>query len=274
MQEHRPQRAHLVPPILLGIAVSGKIVQQYDTSSLKMIISAAAPLSPDLEGRVQQVLSGCKIKQAWGMSELSPIGTFTSDDAVRPGSVGQLPPSTYGKIISIENQTSVGPGIEGELCIKGPQVMLGYENAEDKTAECLDSEGWIRTGDIAYYDEEGFFYITDRIKELIKVRGFPVAPAELEHLLLQNEHVKDVAVIGVPCKQSGEVPRAYVVLQNGAISDENMTAEEIKSWVKDRVAPAKRIEGGIVFVDAVPKTASGKILRRLLREQFRKESAI
>jgi 4-coumarate--CoA ligase len=274
VQERSPQRAHLVPPIILDLAFNAEIVDKYDMSSLKVIISAAAPLSADTEQRVQQRLEGCAIKQAWGMSELSPIATCTSDSHIKSGSVGPMIPSTYGKILSLNDQKNVGPNVEGELCIRGPQVMMGYQNDDAKTAECLDSEGWLHTGDVAYYDEDGFVYITDRIKELIKVRGFPVAPAELEFLLLTHPQVKDAAVIGVPCARSGELPRAYVVLgkEDSAQGNDNKNKEaDLKAWVKERVAPTKRLEGGVVFVDAIPKSASGKLLRRVLRDQVKKE---
>lgn len=182
IQDHCPQRAHLVPPILLGLA-KHPIVDKYDLSSLEMIISAAAPLGLDVEEAVQARLQ-CGVKQAWGMSELSPIGTLQADDNVKSGSIGPLVPSTFGKIID-EQGNSLLAGEPGELCLKGPQVMKGYLEDPDKTAECLSAKsGWLRTGDVARYDENGFFYITDRIKELIKVRGFPVAPAELEALMM------------------------------------------------------------------------------------------
>mmetsp|Transcript_32227 Transcript_32227/g.74034 ORF Transcript_32227/g.74034 Transcript_32227/m.74034 type:complete len:149 (+) Transcript_32227:61-507(+) len=145
--------------------------------------------------------------------------------------------------------------------------MLGYLDAPDKTAECLSASGWLRTGDVAYYDEDGYFFITDRLKELIKVRGFQVAPAELEALLLTNENVQDAAVIQIPDEGSGELPRAYVVLKEGC----DATEDDIKAWIKERVAPYKRLDGGVVFTDSVPKSASGKILRRLLRDQLAEE---
>ena len=140
----------------------------------------------------------------------------------------------------------------------------------DKTAECLSKSGWLRTGDVAYYDEDGFFYITDRIKELIKVRGYPVAPAELEALLLTNDLINDAAVIQRPCDTSGELPRAYIVLKENEKRSEEIKTE-IYEWVKERVAPYKRLDGGIVFTDTIPKSASGKILRRLLRDALKDE---
>jgi acyl-coenzyme A synthetase/AMP-(fatty) acid ligase len=156
--------------------------------------------------------------------------------------------------------------------------MLGYLDDPEKTAECLSSGGWLRTGDVAYYDDDGYIYITDRIKELIKVRGYQVAPAELEALLLTHPDVVDVAVIPIDDESNGQSPRAYIVLkpQDGSSDgkdDDGPTKKEevIYQWVKERVAPYKRLDGGIVFTDTIPKSASGKILRRLLRDAFEQE---
>mmetsp|Transcript_55972 Transcript_55972/g.162173 ORF Transcript_55972/g.162173 Transcript_55972/m.162173 type:complete len:595 (-) Transcript_55972:181-1965(-) len=269
IQEHRPTRAHLVPPIMLHLAKQ-PMVDDYDLSSLKCIISAAAPLGRETEVATKNRL-GCQVKQAWGMSELSPIGTFTSDFNVKPSSIGQLVSSTYGKILG-EDGKSLGPNEPGELCIKGPQVMMGYLDDPDKTAECLSKSGWLRTGDVAYYDEEGFFYITDRMKELIKVRGFQVAPAELEAMLLDHDLINDAAVIPLPSEEHGELPRAYIVLKDPDAATAE-TESEIYEWIKAKVAPYKRLDGGIVFTDSIPKSASGKILRRELRESLKEETA-
>jgi 4-coumarate--CoA ligase len=268
VQNHKPERANLVPPILLGLA-KNPIVDKYNVSSLRMIVSAAAPLSKEIEAAVTQRLS-CEVKQAWGMSELSPIGTYTSDFNVKSGSVGPLVPSTVGKIVD-DHGNSLGPNQDGELIVKGPQVMLGYLDDPDKTAECLTESGWLRTGDVARYDEDGFFFITDRIKELIKVRGYPVAPAELEALLLTHEAVTDVAVIQIEDEASGEVPRAYVVLTDTDTA-KAVTEKDLYEWVKERVASYKRLDGGVVFIDSIPKSASGKILRRVLRDAAEKEA--
>lgn len=270
VQEHKPDRAHLLPPIILGLG-KHPVVDNYDLSSIKMIISAAAPLGLETETMVKKRL-GLNIKQAWGMSELSPLGTLNSDLNAKSGSIGPVIPSTYGKILDVETGKSLGPNKPGELLIKGPQVMMGYFNDTDKTEETISDGGWLRTGDLAYYDEDGYIFITDRIKELMKVRGFQVAPAELEELILNNEHVQDVAVVQIPDEVSGELPRAYVVIKPSADSKE-VTEQYLKDWVKERVSPYKRIEGGVVFTDAIPKSASGKILRRLLRDQVKEEFA-
>ncbi len=267
--------------------------------SLKTIVSAAAPLGKDTEETVRKRLN-LDIKQAWGknnkvfnqrmngvmsnrclthlslstsfagMSELSPLATMISESDPKMGSVGPLTSSTHGKIIDPDTGRSLGPNEHGELCIKGPQVMMGYFNDVDKTKECLSDGGWLRTGDLAYYDPDGFFYITDRLKELIKVRGYQVAPAELEELLFQNELVEDVAIVQVPDEASGELPRAYVVLKP-SVEPNEVTKELLMNWVKERVSPHKRINGGVVFLEQIPKSASGKILRRLLRDEVKKE---
>lgn len=270
VQEHKPERAHLVPPIILNLGKQ-PVVDEYDLSSINMIVSAAAPLGLETETMTTKRI-GANIKQAWGMSELSPLGTMNCDSNPRTASVGPLMPSTFGKILEVDTGKSLGPNESGELALRGPQVMMGYLNDIEKTDECLSDGGWLRTGDLAYYDEDGFFYITDRIKEMIKVRGFQVAPAELEELILTNEHVQDVAVVQIPDEESGELPRAYVVRKTSADPKE-VTEEYLKEWVKERVSPYKRIEGGVVFTDDIPKSASGKILRRLLRDQVKEEFA-
>lgn len=284
IQEYQPDRCHLVPPILLRIA-NDPIVENYDLSSISTIVSAAAPLSRDVEMAVEARVGGrCRVKQAWGMSELSPIGTINADTAIKSGSIGPLISSTIGKVLD-SSGNSLPPNQSGELVIQGPQVMMGYLDNPTQTKECISTQGWLRTGDIAYYDDDGYFFITDRIKELIKVRGHQVAPAELEAVLLTHPDVVDAAVIGIHDDYSGELPRAYVVRRSAADETSNSTIDpsneeatqesasniitesDIYEYVKERVAGYKRIDGGIIFVDAIPKSASGKILRRILRDQ-------
>lgn len=262
VETHKPQRAYLVPPIVLALAKS-PIVDKYDLSSLNNITCGAAPLSSDAEIAVTDRL-GIKVKQGWGMSELSPLGLLNSDYNMKAGSAGPLVSNTFGKILDIDTGKSLGPNNSGELLIKGPQVMLGYLNNPSATMECLDSyTGWMKTGDLAHYDSDGFFYLTDRIKELIKVKGMQVAPAELEALLLTHEAVQDVVVTCIPSEEFGQLPKASIVLKADAVED--ATEKDIQEWVKERVAPHKQLGGGVVFIDAVPKSASGKILRRLVK---------
>ena len=272
--EHRPTRAHLVPPIILGLA-KHPVVDAHDFSSLKMIISAAAPLGADIEAECASRL-GCGVKQAWGMSELSPLGTLTPDDNLKSGSgtVGPPASNTFAKVIDVDTGASLPVGESGELCIKGPQVMKGYlgeggEVSVEKTSECIDADGWMRTGDIARLDEDGYVYIVDRLKELIKYKGFQVAPAELEEVVLSHDDVADATVIPVPDDEAGEVPRAYVVLK----PDTALAEDVLAAWVAERVAPHKKLRGGVVYTDEIPKTASGKILRRVVIENDRAASS-
>jgi 4-coumarate--CoA ligase len=279
VQKHAPERCHLVPPILLRLA-NDPVVEKYDLTSIQTIVSAAAPLSPDVEkAAITRIGAQCKIKQGWGMSELAPIGTMGTDTDFKPGSVGPLVASTIGKILDPSGK-SLPPNQNGELAILGPQVMIGYMDNLEKTKECLSDHGWLLTGDIAHYDNDGHFFITDRIKELIKVRGHQVAPAELEALLLTHPEVVDAAVIGITDEYSGELPRAYIVRRHvpspASDDDDNsdlkdskvITESDLYEWVKERVAGYKRLDGGIIFTDAIPKSASGKILRRVLRDQL------
>ena len=161
------------------------------------------------------------------------------------------------KVIDLETGDALPHGEEGEFCVKGPQVMQGYLDLPDKTRECLTEDGWLMTGDIAKIDADGYVYITDRLKELIKYKGFQVAPAELEEVLCSHPGVADATVIPVEDDEAGELPRAYVVRKT-----DDVTEDSVLAFVAERVAPHKKIRGGIVFIDAIPKTASGKILRR------------
>jgi len=196
VEKYKCTRTHIVPPIALALA-KAPTVDNYDMSSLKIGISAAAPLGAELVKEVDDRL-GLKIKQAWGMSELSPIGTLSLDEhigQVDAGTVGPVVPGTEAMIADITTGQALPPGSEGELWIRGPQVMLGYLNEPEKTAECLTSDGWLKTGDIAKIDEDGNIFITDRMKELIKFKGFQVAPAELEAVVCTHPGVQDATVI-------------------------------------------------------------------------------
>eukprot|EP00040_Diaphanoeca_grandis_P006401 m.37305 g.37305 ORF g.37305 m.37305 type:complete len:641 (+) comp17629_c0_seq1:201-2123(+) len=263
VETHKATRAHLVPPILVQL-VNDACIDDYDLSSIKMVTSAAAPLGPELEQRCRERL-GCEVKQIWGMSELSPLGTATSDFNLKPGSgtIGPATASTELKIVDVITRQTLPPNHPGELCVRGPQVMLGYLNAPEKTNEILTEDGWLLTGDIAKIDDDGFCYITDRLKELIKYKGFQVAPAELEDILSGHPAVADVTVIPRLCEVAGEIPRAYVVLAEGIEESESL-AEELTSLVEKKLAPHKRLRGGICFTDKVPKSATGKLLRREL----------
>jgi acyl-CoA synthetase (AMP-forming)/AMP-acid ligase II len=261
-ERHGVTLAHLVPPIVLALTKS-PVVEQYDLSKLKTVFSGAAPLGEELTRACQQRLS-CRIIQGYGMTETSPcthVTPFKLTDT-KPGSVGICVPNTECKLVCAETGVVQGLKGRGEVWIRGPQVMKGYLNRPEATAQTVDAEGWLHTGDIAQVDEDGHFYIVDRLKELIKYKGFQVAPAELEAVLLTHPCVADAAVIPSPEEEAGEVPKAYVVLRAPA------EAEEIMEFVAERVAPYKKIRL-MEFIEQIPKSPSGKILRRVLKERER-----
>jgi acyl-CoA synthetase (AMP-forming)/AMP-acid ligase II len=262
IQDHRITFAHLVPPIMLALA-KHPVVDDYDLSSLHTVFSGAAPLGEAVTKACIERL-GCEVKQGYGMTETSPATHCTGSDAgkLKPGSVGICVPNTECKIIDVETGEAVGTGRRGELWVRGPQVMKGYHNQPAATQATLDEEGWLHTGDVGYVDEDGHLYIVDRVKELIKYKGFQVAPAELEAILLSHPAIADAAVIPSPDEEAGEVPKAFVVLKS------EVSPAEITEYVAERVAPHKKIRR-LEIVDQIPKTASGKILRRVLKERER-----
>ena len=259
-QEHKLTRAFVAPPMVVALA-KHPLVDNYDLSSLKMIFSGAAPLSAELAIECGERL-GCEVVQGYGMTELSPVTHATPPGNFKPGSAGMTIPNTEVRIVDPSSGESLGLDQDGEVWIRGPQVMKGYLNNEEATAETIDDEGWLHTGDIGHIDADGHLYVVDRLKELIKFKGFQVPPAELEALLLTHPKVADSAVIGLPDDEAGEIPAAWVVLRPGT----EATEDEIKEFVAGQVATYKRL-GRVTFVDAVPKSASGKILRRVLRDE-------
>lgn len=264
IQRYGVTRAYVVPPIMLALAKQ-PIVDRYDLSTLKIVMSAAAPLREEISRACAERLH-CFIKQGYGMTETSPATHMCPEDGetIRHGSVGRCVPDTVCKIVDLDSGEELGPNQEGEICVRGPQVMLGYLNRAEATARVIDPDGWLHTGDIGYADDAGFFYIVDRAKELIKYKGFQVAPAELEAILLTHPSIADAAVIPSPDEEAGEVPKAFVVLKVDA------TEEEIKEFVAARVAPYKKIRQ-VEFIERIPKSASGKILRRILIQHEREK---
>jgi acyl-CoA synthetase (AMP-forming)/AMP-acid ligase II len=260
MQEYRVTFAHLVPPILLALT-KNPAVDNYDLSQLHTIFSGAAPLGEAVTKACVDRL-GCQVRQGYGMTETSPATHCTGSDAskTRHGSVGMCLPNTESKLVDVETGEAVGFGKRGELWVRGPQVMKGYHNRPEATQGTVDAEGWLHTGDVGCVDEDGHLFIVDRVKELIKYKGFQVAPAELEAILLTHPAIADAAVIPSPDDEAGEVPKAFVVLKG------EVSPKEIKEFVAERVAPHKKIRR-LEVVDQIPKTASGKILRRVLKER-------
>lgn len=200
--------------------------------------------------------------QGYGMTESAPMSFIAQRGTTNFATIGWPTPLTEAKIVKLDDGQFIGVDIGevGELLVRSPSIMKGYLNNEAATAVTIVGDGWLRTGDIAYYDADGLFYITDRLKELIKVKGFQVAPAELEELIRDHPKVADVAVIGVQHPKCGEVPRAFVVRKKGA----DLTEPELQEYVAGKVAEYKRLVGGVRFIEVVPKSTTGKILRREL----------
>ena len=261
MEEHGVTWLHVAPPVILQLA-SHTSVEGRDFSELKLIISGAAPLDAELAGRAEAKV-GAPVRQGYGMTELSPVShksRLARVEETPPGSVGALIPNTEARLIDPKTEEDVAEGEEGEIWVRGPQVMKGYLNNPKATAETLLEDGWLRTGDIARIDENGFTFIVDRLKELIKYKGYQVPPAELEAVLVSHPKVRDAGVIGVPMDDGGEAPKAFVV------ADGEVDADELMAYVAKHVAPYKKVRE-IEFVDEIPKSASGKILRRVLRDR-------
>ena len=260
VQERRVTRFYAVPPIVLALA-KHPIVERFDLSSLKQIFSGAAPLGAELAAEASERV-GCEVVQGYGMTELSPVSHCTVMGDFRPGTSGITVPNTECRLVDPGTGEDQDVGVEGELWVRGPQVMLGYLNNEEATRHTIDADGWLHTGDVAVIDRHGHVTIVDRVKELIKYKGFQVPPAELEALLIAHPKVADVAVIGVPDVEAGELPKAFVVAQPGS----GLTEEEVKAHVAGHVANYKHLRL-VEFTDEIPKSSSGKILRRVLRDR-------
>ncbi|WP_406444283.1 4-coumarate--CoA ligase family protein [Streptomyces sp. NBC_01613] len=264
IQNHRITGLYVAPPIVLALA-KHPAVAQYDLSSLKHITSAAAPLDAKLAAACSRRLGLPPVGQAYGMTELSPGTHVVPLDAMQdapPGTVGKLIAGTEMRIVSLDDpDKDLGIGEAGEILIRGPQVMKGYLGRPDATDAMIDTDRWLHTGDVGHVDADGWLFVVDRVKELIKYKGFQVAPAELEALLLTHPGIADAAVIGVYNDDNNEVPHAYVVRQPNAT---DVSEGEVMMYVAERVAPYKRVRQ-VTFIDGVPRAASGKILRRELR---------
>ncbi|MEV0034655.1 4-coumarate--CoA ligase family protein [Streptomyces sp. NPDC050804] len=265
IEKHRINGLYVAPPIVLALA-KHPAVARYDLSSLDYVLSAAAPLDARLAAACSARLRLPPVRQAYGMTELSPgthVVPLTATDPP-PGAVGKLLPSTEMRIVALDDpDKDTAPGTEGEILIRGPQVMKGYLGRPGATAEMIDADGWVHTGDVGRTDGDGWLFVVDRVKELIKYKGFQVAPAELEALLLTHEAVADAAVTGVHDPDGNEIPKAYIVRRPGA---EALTEDDVMAYVAERVAPYKKVRR-VEFIGSVPRAASGKILRRELRDR-------
>jgi 4-coumarate--CoA ligase len=262
-QDYKAERMWVVPPVALALA-KHPLIDNYDLSALKEVFVAAAPSGAELSNAIAARLD-CVALQGFGMTELSPVSHVVPGNAPRAGAAGVATPNTNCRIVDIETGANLPAGEEGELWIQGPQIMQGYLNNPKATAETITQDGWLRTGDIAKIDADGYMFITDRLKELIKYKGFQVAPAELEATLVAMEGITDAAVVGMPDEEAGELPIAFVVTGDPAPSD-----AAIKARLDATLSHYKQVHH-IHFVDEIPKSASGKILRRLLRDGLTKQ---
>jgi acyl-CoA synthetase (AMP-forming)/AMP-acid ligase II len=257
-QKHRARRLFIVPPVALALA-KHPIVDQYDLSSVEQVLSGAAPLGADLETLVANRI-GCTMTQGYGMTELSPVSHAVPPDAPRPGAAGLAVPDTRCRIVDVATGEDLPTGQEGELWVQGPQVMKGYLRNPSATAANVDADGWLRTGDVGMIDSDGYLFVRDRVKELIKFKGFQVAPAELEAALMTHDGVADAAVVGIADEEAGEVPMAFIVARG-----QQPSLGELQMHLEQRLAHFKQIRR-VQYVEEIPKSASGKILRRILRE--------
>ncbi len=262
IERHGVTDLFVAPPALLALVHHpDAITRRHET--LRFILSGAAPLPAEVSNLAVQRF-GCPVIQGYGMTEASPVTNAQRPDSIVPGSVGAAIENTEEKVVDRETFSEIPRGEVGELLIRGPQVMRGYWKSPAATTETLLPGGWLRSGDIARMDERGEVFILDRAKEMIKYKGYQIAPAELESLIMEHPAVLDAAVTPKPAGADGEAPKAFVVLK----PERQASAEELLSFVAERVAPYKKVRE-IEFVSAIPKNPSGKILRRVLIEQER-----
>lgn len=260
IEKYKISVAHCVPTLMVFLAKS-PMIDEYNLESLKLITCGASVLSKELEEAVNDRFKGkVQITQAYGMSELT-LGVVSQSAVLKVGSVGSVLPGIYGKVIN-ENGASLGVNQQGELCFKGFLLMKGYIGNEKATKDTIDKDGWLHTGDIGYYDEDQQFFIVDRIKDLIKYKGFQVAPAEIEAILLSHPDIMDSAIVGIPDPKCGELPFAFVVKRSGS----DLTENEVIDFVAQLASKQKHLYGGVKFVLEIPKNANRKVLRRQLRQ--------
>ncbi|RZB49892.1 AMP-binding domain containing protein, partial [Asbolus verrucosus] len=270
LRKYKPDVLFVAPPLVLFLAGHPSVTKE-DLQSVRTLVSGAAPLGRlDEERFLQKAQKDINIIQGYGLTETSPMVTITRSDLrqlpTSSGSIGRPVPQTSIKIVNPDdpNETPLGPNQIGELLVKGPQVMKGYYQKPEQTRATFTKDGWLKTGDMMHYNDDKLLFISDRLKELIKVKGFQVPPAELEEIIRHFPDIEDAAVIGIPHPSHGEVPRAYIVEKSG----KNVDRQKLIDFVAKKVAPYKQLKGGVEIIESIPKNASGKILRRTLKEQY------
>ncbi|XP_049875071.1 probable 4-coumarate--CoA ligase 1 [Pectinophora gossypiella] len=264
--EYQPTTLFVVPSLLAFLATHPQVKKEH-LQCVETIMVGAAPTTDSM---LEKFLLKCektkdqiKLLQGYGMTESSPVTIMTPYEYPygKVGAAGQLVPSTLARIVSLTTGENLGPHKSGELLVKGPQMMKGYWNNEKATRETIDSDGWLRTGDVAYYDEDHYFYVVDRTKELIKVKGNQVSPTEIESVIMEQPEVADVAVVGITDALAGELPKAFVVLK----PNHKLTEKQVYDLVASKLTKYKHLEGGVAFLDAIPRNAAGKIMRNELK---------
>ncbi|XP_009359465.2 4-coumarate--CoA ligase-like 9 isoform X1 [Pyrus x bretschneideri] len=260
VERHKISYMPVSPPLIVALAKS-ELAQKYDLSSLRFLGCGGAPLSKEVVDRFCERFPSMEIGQGYALTETGGGGTrmIDSEECSRRASVGRLAENMEAKIADPETGEALPPGKSGELWLRGPTIMKGYVGDDKATAEILDEDGWLKTGDLCYFDDEGFLYIVDRLKELIKYKAYQVPPAELEHILQSHPDVVDAAVIPYPDENAGQIPMAYVVRKPGS----NITEAQVMDFVAKQVAPYKKIRR-VAFINSIQKSPSGKILRREL----------
>ncbi|MFH4980258.1 hypothetical protein AB6A40_006967 [Gnathostoma spinigerum] len=262
IQHHKIRFLTVVPTLLTFLAKSPD-VRSYDLTSVSVIVCGAAPAGKELIDAVFKRHPNIRyIMQGYGMTEVTAASHLPVPE--QPiGSSGKLAPDFQMKIVNIDDGTECDVNEPGEIQLRSPTVMVGYFNRPSETAQIITEDGWLCTGDVGYVDENGFLFIVDRMKELIKVSGFQVAPAELEDILLKHPAISEVAVVGVPDQTGGELPKAFIVTRDGT----QISEQEINDFMKDKVSHYKYLRGGVSFLSELPKSPVGKILRRRLRDE-------
>lgn len=259
IEKYRVNFLPVSPPLVVAF-VKSDFTEKYDLSSLQTLTCGGAPLGKEVARRFNEKFPNVEIVQGYGLTETGGVSrTIGPEESKRQGSVGRIAETMEAKIVDPVSREALPPNHRGELWLRGPTIMKGYVGDEKATAETLDSNGWLKTGDICYFDSDGFLYIVDRLKEMIKYKGYQVAPAELEHSLHSHPEIADAAVIPYPDEEAGQIPMAFIVRKPGS----NITKAQIMDFIAKQVAPYMKIRC-VAFITSIPKSPAGKILRREL----------